>query len=275
MKIALLGGTYAGHLGLVVESADAEPVVNILSAAVTLADLAEGVEAPSIAQLPLHETVLAAPLLPEARVLCIGLNFYQHAKEAGMAVPDLPSIFPRFHSSFAAPDAPILLPSVSVQFDYEVELTLVIGRAGRHIAEAEAGQHILGYTCLADNSVRDWQKHSRQATPGKNFDRSGAIGPWITTKDEMPVREDIVLETFVNGVRRQHGSGGDLIFSPEYCVSYISKFMELRPGDMIALGTPAGVASGEAEPKWLKAGDAVELRISGIGALRNTVQADQ
>lgn len=165
--------------------------------------------------------------------------------------------------------------TVSEQFDYEVELAVVIGRSGRHIAEADAVQHILGYTCLADNSVRDWQKHSRQATPGKNFDRSGAIGPWIATTDEMPPREDIVLETFVNGVRRQRGSGGDLIFSPEFCVAYVSKFMELRPGDMIALGTPAGVASAEPVPNWLKDGDRVELRISGIGALHNVVQADQ
>ncbi|MBN9888891.1 fumarylacetoacetate hydrolase family protein [Salipiger abyssi] len=272
MKIALLGGSHAGKLGLVDTTGG---TVSVLSEDMTLARLADGETPLPVAEIPVQDASLAAPLMPGARVLCVGLNFYDHAKEAGMAVPELPSIFPRFRSSFSAPDEAIIAPSISAQFDYEVELTVVIGRAGRHIAEADAAKHILGYTCLADNSVRDWQKHSRQATPGKNFDRSGAIGPWISTTDEMPPLAEIALETFVNGVRRQHGSGGDLIFSPDYCVSYISNFMELRPGDMIALGTPAGVASGEAEPNWLKPGDQVELRISGIGSLRNAVQAEQ
>ncbi|MGR3378972.1 fumarylacetoacetate hydrolase family protein [Salipiger abyssi] len=272
MKIALLGGPHAGQLGLIDSTAN---TVAVLPQDVTLATLAGGKAPRPVTEIPMQEAVLAAPLMPGARVLCVGLNFYDHAKEAGMAVPELPSIFPRFRSSFSAPDEAIIAPAVSAQFDYEVELTVVIGRAGRHIAEADAAQHILGYTCLADNSVRDWQKHSRQATPGKNFDRSGAIGPWIATAEEMPPLAEVALDTFVNGVRRQHGSGGDLIFSPDYCVSYISNFMELRPGDMIALGTPAGVASGEAKPNWLRPGDQVELRISGIGSLRNTVQAEQ
>lgn len=275
MKIAFLGGEFAGHIGIVRSSGQPDGAVSVLPKSVKLADLADADCPEAIAQVKLQEAKLEAPLAPGARILCIGLNFKSHADEAGMAIPAQPSIFPRFPSSLVGPDEDIILPSVSTQFDFEVEPAAVIGRAGRYIQEAEVHRHVLGFTCMAENSVRDWQAHSRQVTPGKNFDRSGAIGPWIVTSDEMPPFPDMVLETFVNGVRRQHGKGSDLIFSLEYCVSYISTFMELRPGDVISLGTPPGVAMWQEKPDWLKAGDEVELRISGIGSLRNTVGAEQ
>ena len=275
MKIVFLGGELAGHIGIVRSSGRADDVVSVLPKSVKLADLADADFPEAIAQVSLQEVKLEAPLVPDARIFCIGLNFKSHAEEAGMAIPAKPSIFPRFPSSLVGPDEDIILPSVSTQFDFEVEPAAVIGRAGRHIPEDQAGRHVLGFTCMAENSVRDWQAHSRQVTPGKNFDRSGAIGPWIVTADEMPPVADMVLETFVNGVRRQHGKGSDLIFSLEYCVSYTSTFMELRPGDVISLGTPPGVAMWQEKPDWLKAGDEVELRISGIGSLRNTVGAEQ
>lgn len=275
MKIAFLGGEFAGHIGIVETADQTDGTVTVLPKSVAFGELADAAYPEAFTQVPLQQAKLVAPLAPGARILCIGLNFRSHAEEAGMAIPAKPSIFPRFPSSLVGPEDDIILPSVSSQFDFEVEPAAVIGRAGRHIPETDVHRHILGFTCLAENSVRDWQAHSRQVTPGKNFDRSGAIGPWIVTPDEMPPVRDIVLETFVNGVRRQYGKGSDLIFSLEYCVSYISTFMELRPGDVISLGTPPGVAMWQEKPDWLKAGDEVELRISGIGSLRNNVGAEQ
>ena len=272
VKIVSLGGALAGRLGLIDKAGDG---VAVLSEGTSLSDLAEGRPITLTDRIALDEAVLDAPLIPGSRIICVGLNFFSHAKEVGQAAPQRPAMFSRYPSSFVGPGQDIILPSVSAEFDYEVELAAVIGRAGRHIPETKAMTHILGFTCLADNSLRDWQTHSRQAFPGKNFDRSGAIGPWIVTPDEMPPMRDIELETFVNGVRRQHGDCGDLIFSLDHCLSYISSFMTLQPGDVIALGTPPGVASGKDNPQWLKDGDLVELRISGIGSLRNTVKAER
>jgi 2-keto-4-pentenoate hydratase/2-oxohepta-3-ene-1,7-dioic acid hydratase in catechol pathway len=274
MKIAFPGGAFTGRLAVLDMSGAAE-TMSVLRQGISLAQIASGVTADMIdVVLPRSEVVLAAPIVSGARILCVGLNFRTHAEEAKIPLPAKPSLFARFASSLAGPDEPITLPRVSASFDFEGELAVVIGRAGRHIREEDAFDHVLGYSCFADNSLRDWQNHSRQITPGKNFDRSGAIGPWLVTRDEIPDVGSLEIETFVNGVRRQHGTIDDMIFSIPYVIAYVSTFMELCPGDILAMGTPAGSAGGESSPNWLKAGDYVEIRISGIGSLKNRVKIE-
>ena len=170
---------------------------------------------------------------------------------------------------FSPQGAAIVRPRVSDQFDYEGELTIVIGRPARHVAEADALDVIAGYTIMNDGSVRDWQRRVAQVTPGKNFDRSGALGPWIATADDIPDPATLTIETRVDGEVRQHTSTGDMVFSVPFLVSYISTFCELLPGDLISTGSPSGAAVGFDPPRWLKPGETVEIEISGIGTLRN------
>lgn len=214
------------------------------------------------------------PIASAARVFCVGQNYVEHISEMGYEIPDYPSIFMRTHESFAADGAAIVKPGVSDQFDYEGELTVVIGRPARHVAEADALGHVAGYAIMNDGSVRDWQRRVAQVAPGKNFDRSGALGPWIATADEIPDPSALTLETRVDGEVRQHSSTGDMVFSVPFLISYISTFCGLRPGDLISTGSPSGAAAGFDPPRWLKPGEMVEIEISGIGTLRNHVVAE-
>lgn len=275
MKIAFLGGVFTGRLGLIETDDGIGGRIGVLPEAVKLADVASGRLPAPVSYIALSDAILEAPLVPGARIVCVGINFRSHAQELGMTVPERPAMFSRYASSLVGPGEDIILPFASEQFDYEIEPAVVIGRPGRHITEEDAAAHILGYTCVAENSLRDWQTHNRQAFPGKNFDKSGSIGPWIVTQDEMPALSDLRFETFVNGMRRQLGEGSDIIFSPAQCIAYLSTAMTLQPGDVITLGTPPGVAFGKKNPQWLKEGDQVEMRITGIGSLRNSVRAEK
>ncbi len=232
--------------------------------------LAEG----AAADHALAEIEKLAPIASAARVFCVGQNYVEHINEMGYEIPEYPSIFMRTHESFAAPGAAIVKPRVSDQLDYEGELTIVIGRAARHVAEADALDPVAGYTIMNDGSVRDWQRRVAQVAPGKNFDRSGALGPWIATADGLPDPAAITIETRVDGEVRQHTSTGDMVFSVPYLVSYISTFCALRPGDLISTGSPSGAAAGFDPPRWLTPGQTVEIEISGIGTLRNEIVAE-
>ena len=214
------------------------------------------------------------PLVPGARVFCVGQNYAGHIREMGYQVPEYPSIFMRTHASFAAHGADIVRPDASRQLDYEGELTAVIGRPVRHVGAADALDCIAGYTIMNEGSVRDWQRRGPQVTPGKNFDRSGALGPWIATVDEIPDAAALTIETRINGTRRQHTATDDMVFSLPYLIAYISTFCGLEPGDMISTGSPSGSAAGFDPPRWLVPGDEVEIEISGIGVLRNRVAAE-
>jgi 2-keto-4-pentenoate hydratase/2-oxohepta-3-ene-1,7-dioic acid hydratase in catechol pathway len=233
---------------------------------------------PWIAQAP--RLALAAvtwrPPLPGAavRYLCIGVNYRDHAGEMGRTLPEYPTVFIRFASSLVGHDVPVVAPRASSSFDYEGELAVVIGRPGRRIPAARVLEHVAGYACFGDHSVRDYQRHTSQFTPGKNFDRSGAFGPWIVTRDEIPDPAALVLETRVNGSLRQSASVSELIFDVPAIIAYLSEVMELRPGDVIATGTPAGVAAARGPEFYLRPGDVVEVSISGLGALRNEVVAE-
>jgi 2-keto-4-pentenoate hydratase/2-oxohepta-3-ene-1,7-dioic acid hydratase in catechol pathway len=224
-----------------------------------------------------HALADVEPLLPiasGARVFCVGQNYIEHIREMDYEIPDFPSIFMRTYESFAPDRAAIVKPRVSDQFDYEGELTVVIGHVGRHIAEADALEYVAGYTIMNDGSVRDWQRRVAQVAPGKNFDRSGALGPWLATADEIPDPAALTLETRVDGEVRQHTSTGDMVFSVPFLISYISTFCQLLPGDIISTGSPSGAAVRFDPPRWLKPGETVEIEISGIGTLRNNVVAE-
>jgi 2-keto-4-pentenoate hydratase/2-oxohepta-3-ene-1,7-dioic acid hydratase in catechol pathway len=218
-------------------------------------------------------TLLPAVPSPLRKVLCVGLNYRAHvAESAGREVPEHPRIFARLADTIIAHGVPLWRPVNSTHFDYEGELAVVIGKPGRRIPAARALDHVAAYTIFNDGSVRDYQKHS--VTAGKNFPNTGPLGPWLVTADEIPDPAALTLETRVNGERRQHTSTGDMILSVPQLIEYISAFTPLAPGDVIATGTPEGVAHARKPPLWLVPGDVVEIEISGIGILRNPVAAE-
>lgn len=215
------------------------------------------------------------PLLSHPnKFICVGLNYKTHVAETKRADSEYPSLFIRFNDTLAANGETIYRPSFSERFDWEGELAFVIGKGGRYIRQADAFEHIAGYTCVNDISVRDWQRHTHQFTPGKNFPRTAPLGPYLVTRDEVPDVSKLTLETRVNGQVMQHASLSDLIFNIPVLVEYISRFTPLSPGDVIATGTPGGVGDRREPPLYMKAGDTVEVEISGLGILRNTIQTE-
>lgn len=221
--------------------------------------------------LDLGEVTLCIPLPGAPRIFCIGLNYKAHRDETGREELAHPTVFVRFASSLAAPGAPLELPRVSDQFDYEGELAVIIGRSGRDIAPADAFAHVVGYSCFNDGSIRDWQRHTTQFTPGKNFDRTGSFGPWIVTTDEVPDPGALTLTTRLGGEVVQQSSVDLLIFDIPTLIAYLSGFTELQPGDVIATGTPGGVGMARVPPRWMRPGEVVEVDIDGIGVLRNPI----
>lgn len=216
--------------------------------------------------------VVALPVIPDVgKVLAVGRNYADHLAEGKREPPPYPMLFPRYPESLVGHGATIVKPRVSDKLDYEGELAVIIGRGGRHIAQSDALSHVAGYTCLNDGSVRDWQRHTAQLLPGKNFTASGSVGPWMVTADEIPDPSKLTLVTRVNGMEVQRTSTGDMIFSIPFLIEYISTFIDLNPGDVLATGTPAGVGLYRDPQLWLKAGDVLEVEISGIGVLRNPV----
>ncbi len=229
-------------------------------------------KAPASARLPLASLKAALPIARPSKFVCVGLNYALHAKEGGHPIPTYPSFFLRVPTSLTAAGAPVIRPKVSIQLDYECELTIVIGKGGRHIAEANALDHVFGYTLFNDVSVRDYQRKTTQWTPGKNFDSTGPLGPWVVTADELPPgASGLRIATRVNGETMQESNTSDMIFSTANIVATLSEFMTLEPGDLIATGTPSGVAHARKPPAWMKAGDTVEVEVEGIGVLSNPI----
>ena len=222
-----------------------------------------------------HALASVKPLMPisrSAKMICVGLNYALHAKEGGHAIPTYPSFFLRVWSSMLPAGAPVIRPKCSVQLDYECELTIVIGKGGRHIAEADALDHVFGYTLFNDVSVRDFQRKTTQWTPGKNFDGTGPLGPHVVPADELPVgAAGLRIMTRVNGETMQDSNTSDMIFSTARTIALLSEVMTLEPGDLIATGTPSGVAHARKPPAWMRAGDVVEVEVERIGILRNPV----
>ncbi len=217
----------------------------------------------------LGEITFLPPITQPEKILCAGINYHSHAVETGRDIPKAPSMFLRLSSTLVAHNGALVRPSVSTQFNYEGELALVIGRPGRQIAEERALDHVAGYSCFVDGSVRDYQRFS--VTAGKNFPNTGALGPWIVTTDEIGDPARLVLVTRLNGREVQRATTDLLIHSVARIVSFCSQFTALAPGDVIATGTPEGVGQSRRPPLWLKAGDLLEVEISRVGALRSRV----
>ena len=210
------------------------------------------------------------PAIPNPdKILCAGINYRSHAAETGRELPKQPSMFIRLANTLTGHDGEMIRPSVSEHFDFEGEFALVIGRAGRHIPVERALEHVAGYTCFVDGSVRDYQKFS--VTSGKNFPSTGPLGPWIVTTDEIPDPSRLTLTTRLNGQEVQKSGTDLLIYSVPQIIAFCSDFTPLSPGDVIATGTPDGVGHRRNPPLWMKSGDVLEVEISGIGTLRNRV----
>ncbi len=225
-------------------------------------------------EIPLGELSYLPVVEKPGKILCIGINYEAHRIEMGRDKPAHPIVFTRFVSTLVGHGQPIVRPSVSDQLDYEGELAVVIGRRGRHVKAERALELVAGYTCFNDASVRDWQRHGSQFTPGKNFDSTGAFGPWLVTSDEIPDPSQLELCTRVNGERLQHALTGDMTFSVPELIEYLSTFCTLEPGDVIATGTPSGVGDQRRPPRYLRPGDWVEVEIEKIGTLSNPVEAE-
>jgi 2-keto-4-pentenoate hydratase/2-oxohepta-3-ene-1,7-dioic acid hydratase in catechol pathway len=212
------------------------------------------------------------PAVPDPRkIFCVGINYRSHVEEAGREIPAHPMIFTRFADSQAGHLQPLVRPGVSEKLDFEGELAIIIGKPGRHVKAADALGHVAGYACYNDGSVRDWQRHTTQFTPGKNFPNTGGFGPWLVTSDEIPDPSKLTLTTRLNGVVVQQACTDDLIFGADALLEYLSTFTTLYPGDVIITGTTDGVGAFRQPPLWMKPGDVVEVEISSIGRLRNTV----
>ena len=207
------------------------------------------------------------PVIPRpGKILCAGINYRSHAAETGRELPKQPSMFVRFADTLVGHGGDMVRPNVSDHFDYEGELAVVIGKAGRHIKPEQALDHVAGYTCFVDGSVRDYQKFS--VTSGKNFPSTGPLGPWLVTTEDIPDPSRLTLTTRLNGAQVQHSPTDQLIYSIPHIIAFCSDFTALAPGDIIATGTPEGVGHHKKPPLWMKPGDALEVEISGIGTLR-------
>ena len=207
------------------------------------------------------------------KIICIGLNYRRHVEESGMAVPTLPVLFSKFSNTIAASGEQIVLPANALEYDYEAELGVVIGKRAKNVSEQDALHYVLGYCNINDLSARDLQMRTSQWLLGKTLDQFSPIGPYLVTADEIADPQRLDIRCWVNGDLRQNSSTADMIFRVAYLVSYISQYMTLEPGDVISTGTPQGVVLGMKEKQWLKPGDEVTVEIAGLGRLTNTMVA--
>lgn len=212
------------------------------------------------------------PVVPNPdKIFCVGLNYEMHRKETGRAEVVHPTIFTRFPNTQTGHLTDIVRPRVSTDLDFEGELALIIGKRGRYIPQDRAFEHVAGYACYNDGSVRDWQHHTHQFTPGKNFPHTGSFGPWMVTPDELPELGSRTIMTRLNGQVMQQATLGQMIFDIPTLIEYCSSFNPLECGDVIVTGTPGGVGVKRNPPLWMKPGDIVEVEIEGIGVLRNGI----
>jgi 2-keto-4-pentenoate hydratase/2-oxohepta-3-ene-1,7-dioic acid hydratase in catechol pathway len=210
------------------------------------------------------------PVIPNPdKIACAGINYRSHASETGREIPKQPSMFLRLANTLVGHEGEMIRPTVSHNFDFEGELAVIIGRGGRHIPMERALEHVAGYTCFVDGSVRDYQKFS--VTSGKNFPGTGPLGPWMVTTDEIPDPTKLTLMTRLNGQEMQRSGTDLLIYSIPHIISFCSDFTTLTPGDVIATGTPEGVGHRRNPQVWMKPGDILEVEISGIGTLRSRI----
>ncbi|MBB5417311.1 5-carboxymethyl-2-hydroxymuconate isomerase [Paraburkholderia sp. CNPSo 3155] len=220
--------------------------------------------------------VTLLPVIPDpGKIWCCGLNYHEHVQETNREVTEQPTFFLRVASSQVGHEQAIVRPRESTQLDFEAEIAVVIGKGGRRIAPADAPQHIAGYACYNDGSVRDWQRHTSQWIPGKNFWRTGGFGPWMVTADEIPFDTRLKMVTRLNGQEMQNTTTDMMIHSIAKQIAYVSTIAPLEAGDVIVTGTPGGVGARRHPPVWMKAGDVVEIDVERIGVLRNPIADEQ
>lgn len=272
----LVGTTTTGTAVFAVEGAKA---VNLTALNVAVGDDLMGlIETPTLieslagrmADAPRVDAASITPALPVAKpgtIICLGLNYTDHIKEGGYEIPDYPALFMRGKNSIMAAGAPLVRPTCSDKLDYEAELMIIVGKGGRHISEADALDHVFGYTVFNDGSVRDYQRKTHQWTPGKNFDNTGAIGPFVVTPDEVPAgAAGLKIESRVGSEVLQSSNTANMIWSVAQTIATISEYTTLEPGDLIAMGTPPGVGHAKKpHPRWLVPGEVVDIEIEGIG----------
>ena len=225
-------------------------------------------------RVALSEVQLLPPITNPEKIICVGLNYESHRKETGRPEVEFPTLFTRFANSQIGDGDAMWRPAESTSFDYEGELAVIIGSGGWKIPEDKALEHVAGYSCYNDGSVRDWQRHTSQFTPGKNFRHTGPFGPWLVTTDEIPDPSTLTLTTRLNGEVMQHATTDLLIFTIPVLINYISRFTRLEPGDVIVSGTPGGVGFKRDPQVFMKPGDVVEVEISKIGILKNPIEAE-
>ena len=280
MKLLRFGEAGAERPGLLDDTGtirDLSGVIDELSGAVLSPEGLDRLRALDPATLPevSAETRLGPPVAGTGKMICIGLNYADHAAESGMPVPPEPVIFMKATSAICGPDDPIVIPRGSVRTDWEVELAVIIGSRAKYVSEADAMAHVAGYAVTNDVSERDFQmERAGQWTKGKSCDNFGQIGPWLVTADEVADPQDLKMWLKVNGETMQDGSTRTMVYGVAHLVSYLSRFMSLHPGDVISTGTPPGVGLGQKPPRYLKPGDVVELGIEGLGQQRQDVIAD-
>lgn len=264
------GGATYGRL-------DGERLVDLGEAPGAPADLKAAIAAGLLGGLAgattygVDEVALLPPIPNPGKILCVGLNYETHRQETGRAEASHPAIFTRWADTLVAHGEPIVRPRVSADLDYEGELAVIIGKGGRAIAETDALGHVAGFSCFNDASVRDWQKHNIQFTPGKNFPGTGALGPMLVTPDEIGDLGAQRVVTRLNGEIVQDQPISDMIWGVAAIIAYLSAFTLLAPGDLIATGTPGGVGAKRNPPLWMKPGDLVEVTIGQVGTLSNRI----
>jgi 2-keto-4-pentenoate hydratase/2-oxohepta-3-ene-1,7-dioic acid hydratase in catechol pathway len=229
---------------------------------------------PGSERLDPAKTRLRAPIPKPPKIICIGLNYRDHAAEAKMAIPEVPTVFAKYANTVTGHMHPIVLPKNSVKPDYEAEFAVVIGKSGRHIPEARWREHVFGYTILNDVSARDFQMQTSQWTMGKTFDTFAPMGPVIVTADEIEDPHKLAISLTLNGELMQSSNTSNLIFGVPQLIAFLSSVMTLHPGDIISTGTPAGVGFARKPPRWLRPGDEVAIEVEGIGRLVNPVVAE-
>ncbi len=223
--------------------------------------------------VPVASITPELPVANPGTIICMGLNYTDHIKEGGYDIPDYPALFMRGKNSIMAAGAPLVRPACSEKLDYEAELMIIVGTGGRHIIKADALKHVFGYTVFNDGSVRDYQRKTHQWTPGKNFDNTGAIGPFTVTPDEVPEgAAGLKIESRVGDEILQSSNTGNMIWDVATVIETVSEYTTLEPGDLIAMGTPPGVGHAKKpEPRWLKPGEIVDVEIEGIGICSNPI----
>lgn len=231
--------------------------------------------AAQLLRAPLADVGLLPPVPNPPKIICVGRNYAEHAREAGRELSPIPIIFPRFAATLLPDGGALVRPTVSEQFDWEGELAIVIGRRGRHISKEAALDHVAGYSVFNDATIRDFQFRTTQYTAGKNFHASGPFGPALVTRDEVADPHALRITTHIDGELQQDGNTRDMLFDIPTIVAHLSEFVELEPGDVIPTGTPAGVGFKRTPPRFLQPGEVVRVEVEGVGVLTNPVVAEE